>query len=236
LWLDPSDVLAWTTLADAYEQLGHRLQLVDIYPKLMELCPTERTEYHRRLVMRLIEIGDAAAARREFVNLRQSAPDATRDDPLLEARLLHLENRPDEALAKVKMAASGDPNHLAALQLEGRILLSQEKPTEAMAALRRVVERDPYNAEAHYLLGQAYVCAGYVQRGEEHLVIHHRLKTSSIRLPRLKEYAATRPHDVAVLEEIAELCRILGMAEEARWWQQAARDARARQPEDERRS
>jgi rhomboid protease GluP len=54
-----------------------------------------------------------------------------------------------------------DPKYIAAQQIQSaKIALQQRRPDEAISRLREAIEQQPNSAEAHYLLGEAYLTQG----------------------------------------------------------------------------
>jgi len=174
--LDPGNVLAWKLLAYMYEVAGRRLQLIEIYPRLIELAPGNADEYHVRLVHRLIEIGDVPRARTEFNALKLRSPAAAQRQPYLEARLLHVEGDVARALARVRAALATQPDDTAALKLQGQLLMAGSQPADAIRPLRKAVDLAPDDAESHFLLGRAYIAARKPAEGMKHLQKHQQLE------------------------------------------------------------
>jgi cytochrome c-type biogenesis protein CcmH/NrfG len=54
-----------------------------------------------------------------------------------------------------------DPKYIAAQQIQSaKIALQQRRPDEAISRLQEAIEQQPNSAEAHYLLGEAYLTQG----------------------------------------------------------------------------
>ncbi len=175
--VEPDDPFAWEMLATVYERRGHRLQLIDIYGRLIEILPKGSEEYRRRLVLRHIEIGDVARARAEYDTLRSTAAHLAQQHPLMETELLLLEGHTTQSLERLDKILSSNPDDFDALVMMGRVLTAENRSDDAIKLLNRAVNIDEADAEAHYLLSQAYTVSGDSERGKHHATICQRLRS-----------------------------------------------------------
>ncbi|WP_166822978.1 tetratricopeptide repeat protein [Thalassoroseus pseudoceratinae] len=171
----PDDPLAWDMLLSIYEGRGHRLQLIDIYEKLISIKPHTSDQYRTRLVQRLIEVGDVSRARNEYEQLQN---EASADAPLLAAQLFFLEGNFDEALKQLTGVLETDPANLQALVLLGRIQLAQARSRDAINTLLQVLDASPQHREVHYLLSRAYVNNDQPKLAAKHARIHEQLHSA----------------------------------------------------------
>ncbi|MBC7965074.1 MAG: hypothetical protein H7Z17_04030, partial [Fuerstia sp.] len=116
----PETTRWWLQLASIYAQKQNTLAEIQTYQAaLNQAIPViDIVEVRRRLLECCIDAGDAALAREQFVQLRQT----NASDPRMnvwQARLCHLEGRPAEALAAIS-AASGQIRDIPeAIRLRG---------------------------------------------------------------------------------------------------------------------
>jgi tetratricopeptide (TPR) repeat protein len=219
--LRPDDPFPLVTMSSVYEKRGHADQLVKVQRKLIDLKPPDVAEVRRRLIMNLVTVGQKQEARAEFDRLRREVPETLAAAPVVEARLLHLEGRLDEALRIAQRLVEEKPD-ADALLLAGRILLAQSRAQEAIPLLERLAKSDPTQEEAEYLLGQAHSRLGDAQKAKQHFDRHRRLLDLKIKLYDLERRAARDPNNAWILAELVKLYTELGWPERARFWRRVS--------------
>jgi len=220
--LCPGDPYPLVTMSLIYEKRGHADQLVKVQRKLIDLKPPDVNEIRRRLIMNLVTVGLGKEARTEFDLLRREAPQMLAAAPVVEARLLHLEGRSDEALRMVQRVVLEKSVDADALLLAGRIHLAQSRPQEAIPLLKGLAKSDPTQEEAEYLLGQAYSRLGDAQTAKQHFDRHRRLQDLKIKLYDLERRAARDPNNARILAELVKLYTELGWPERAKFWRRVS--------------
>ena len=191
--------------------------LAEAYRNWLERVPAE-PDVRRKLVDKLVQLGDAAGARREFQLLAVADSQVTPAVWLTEARLLHLEGQVDPALEKLRAVLQAEPTNAGALLLQGKVQLSRAQFVDAIASLQGVFKQDPTSLEARYLLGQAYARMGDAPRAKEQLALHEKLRSTRVLINGLEVEAARHPQDMQVRQKLVELYRSLGMTEQAQFW------------------
>jgi tetratricopeptide (TPR) repeat protein len=128
--------------------------------------------------------------------------------------------RRESALDQLAAARRLDSGDRTALLLEAEIRTAAGDRAAALALLREAVRWHPYDAESHYRLGLALRDAGLTDEAEQELAAWTRLKELATRLSELNFKALGDPHDIAVREQLAEVCDELGKPELAAMWRQ----------------
>lgn len=215
--LAPRDAQPWRLMCFVYEDQGEAAMLAEAYRNWLERVPAE-PDVRRKLVDKLVQLGDAAGARREFQLLSVADSQVTPAVWLTEARLLHLEGQVDPALEKLHAVLQAEPTNAGALLLQGKVQLSRAQFVDAIASLQGVFKQDPTSLEARYLLGQAYARMGDAPRAKEQLALHEKLRSTRVLINGLEVEAARHPQDMQVRQKLVELYRSLGMTEQAQFW------------------
>lgn len=215
--LAPRDAQPWRLMCFVYEDQGEAAMLAEAYRNLLERAPAE-PDVRRKLVDKLVQLGDAAGARREFQLLSDADSKSAPAVWLTEARLLHLEGQVDPALKKLHAVLQAEPANAGALLLQGKVQLSRAQFADAIASLQGACKQDPTSLEARYILGQTYARMGDAQRAKEQLTLHEKLRSTRVRINGLEVEAARHPQDMQVRQELVELYTSLGMTEQADFW------------------
>jgi len=225
--LAPNDPGPWLVIAEAYERRGLELQLRRVYPKIIELLPEQAPEYRRRLLRVLVSIGEVEAARSLFDSLREESPALLRSDPFIEANLLHVEGRVDEAHEQLQDILADDPMNAEAAVLLSRILMSREEPAEVRALLEPLVKTESHNKKLHYLLGQAHIALDNKELGYKHLSLHREITIAGLKIDAIEKQLKEAPNNLTLIEQLPDLYALIGDYESARHWARVAERIRA---------
>ncbi len=102
-----------------------------------------------------LQIGNAAAARKDFIAARDAVPGDTY--PIISLASVSLaENKPDEAVSFFENALAIDATNFNALSGLIRLYASKGEVNKAHSRLDQVLNSYPANASLHYLKAQAY--------------------------------------------------------------------------------
>jgi tetratricopeptide (TPR) repeat protein len=221
--LAPQDPNPWLVMAMVFKNRGQWNNVVDAYRQMIERTPVEaRAPLEARLVYHLTTTGNAEEARNKFDDLKSKAPAVLDADPLIEARLLHLEGSSEAALALAQQALKQKLNDSETLLLISRIRLSRSQPQKVIDAMKELLESEPGNNEAYYLLGQAYAQSGDSQQAKKYLELHQELRAINIRINELERRAGRDSTDVAVRKELASSYEKIGIPQLKEFWERAA--------------
>ena len=229
--LEPDAAEPWLTMVIIYETRSDWHEMVEPLRKYIELS-TGNTDLHRlRLVRCLLKNRRVAEARQELDRLRADAPEFVEQNSLIEALVLHAENKSAEALELLhKIEPQNPADRVEAWKLTGKILLAQQREEEAEVPLQSAVAADPSDHEAHYLLGQAYARLGDSEQAKKYLDRQRVLRELKIEILKLEGQAEREPTNVAVRLKIAELCKEVGWLDLHHRWLQLADHARSQGP------
>jgi tetratricopeptide (TPR) repeat protein len=145
----PNSPSVLSGMAAVYEALGQWSEAESLLKLSIKLAPTSA---------RLVLLGHAQSAQRDFVNARASFKEAIRRDPANEEALFNLallerSSRPKEAEQLLVRAIELDPEFAAAMRELGFLYLGSGLVGEAEGLLRKAVELDPDDAWASVYLG-----------------------------------------------------------------------------------
>jgi Tfp pilus assembly protein PilF len=110
--------------------------------------------------------GDRTGARTALNAAKAAAPQSHEADLLL-AQLDMLDNKPDDAAARLRVVVSSDPRNSAAYLLLGVLAETKGDHSAAEADYRRAIEGDPHNAAA--LNNLAFELSEYDKKAAEAL-------------------------------------------------------------------
>lgn len=220
--LAPQDPFPRRVIMMVHQDSGYAEKVVDAIDDLLPLLTPPAAEERITLIENLIAVGNLARARREFSALRDAAPEALSNRPMIEANLLMIEGKASEALPIADRVLSNDPRAIDALLLRGRILFAKNRIDEACDTLVQLVEIDPMNNDGHYVLGQALARRGDSEAAQFHLDQHRKLLDTRVLIHRLERRAGNDPTDVEARLELARLYEELSLSEQAAFWRQAA--------------
>lgn len=219
--VDPSDPEPWRLMSWVHEDGGYDEKTIEALKKVIELEQGDTSHERLKLTDTLIRIGDLAQAQNQFAELRAEFPEALSKNPLIEAKLLMLEGKPQDALPIIEGVLAADPQVTEAMLLRGKILLSKNQLDEAVAIMHELLKIEPMQSEAHYVLGQALARQGEADRAKEHLETHRRILDTRVRIHALERRAGRNPKDMEVREELVQLYERLGMTDHADFWQRS---------------
>jgi tetratricopeptide (TPR) repeat protein len=214
--LDPQRAAAWQRLGEAHEHLMNPPQAAIAYRQFLELerDPAARQPALARMVRLAIELGDNDVARQAYAELTANRR-PTPEEQLLEAKLLRLEGRVDDAWSAVQGVLESLPNDLSSLELRGTLALDRGELDEARRDLQTVVDRQAWNKPAHYKLGQVLIRLGQPEEARRHLAENRRLTALSLRILDLQAKTATGQAEIDRLTELAAAFEQLGQRETA---------------------
>jgi predicted Zn-dependent protease len=214
----PGDYQAQRQLAGLLRQRRQVLPAIESCRAALRLAPdggSDQRAIRRELIELLITVHDAAGARGEFDQL---ATDGSADDlALIEAYVLRLEGRFEEALQRVDVELRRRPKNSEAQFLRGTLLFDLERYAESAQSLAETVRERPAFKEAHYKLAQAYQRLGKTKQAEVHF-------DRSTRLTRLAEehleleQRVRSEENAAAFARLETICRELGRPDEAAYW------------------
>jgi len=220
--LVPDDPRPYLALTLVYEDRGDWDHVIDACKEFLRLQPEGADEARLILLEAYLTLGNADEASREIETLKAKAPELLDQMPMLEARLLNLQGKNDEALARADRVLEADPENVDALLLRGRIQLATGRFSEAIKTLETLTEIDPSNFEAHYLLGQALSRSGETERARRELALHQKLLNAKVEIHQMERRAGRNPADVEVRRELANRYREIGLTDLADFWERAA--------------
>ena len=221
--LAPRDPNPWLVMAMVFKNRGQWNNVVDAYRQMIERTPVEaRAPLEARLVYHLTTTGNADEARTKFDELKSTAPAVLDADPLIEARLLHLEGNSEAALLLAQQALEQKPKDSETLLLIARIRLSSSEPQKVIETMKDLVEYEPGNNEAYYLLGQAYAQSGNPEQAKHYLALHQELRAINVRINELERRAGRDSTDVEVRRELALSYEKIGIPQLKEFWERAA--------------
>jgi tetratricopeptide (TPR) repeat protein len=177
----PQLVPAWLLLAEAYGAQGALDSALQVYKQLEKAYP-HSPQIHLMLGSVYWEQQKAAAARAEFEDALQSAPDYL---PALE-RLVDLDladKQYSAALQRVQQWAVKNPNQAALQLLLGRTFAAAGETSEAETALSKAIALEPDSQAAYLLLAHLRILSGQNQQA----------------LADLQSALARNPNDLAAL-------------------------------------
>ncbi|MGY8771114.1 MAG: tetratricopeptide repeat protein [Pirellulales bacterium] len=219
---DPKDCMPWMASSYVYENRQNPEGMVDCYRALLERNCEEPDETRKKLVGQLIVLGTTADARKEYEILKLDDPQLVADNCILEAKLLSLEGKSEEASKVAAEVLTKQPKNVEALVLISRQLLSQQEYKQTIENLLKVIQLDPVHTQAHYLLGQAYARDGQKEKAREYLAKQKAILDMLVELHRLERIAGSNSQDVETRQQIAKMYEIIGWNEKAEYWRQAA--------------
>lgn len=228
LAIDPQRTAAWKLVAEAHERLMNPPLAAIAYREYLnrETDRALRRPALERLMHLAIELGDVDDARRFSTELATYG-DPTRNEQLLEAKLLRLEGRIDEAWQTISPVVAAAPTDLQALELRGALAFDRGELDTARSDLQAVLDRQPWNKQAHYKLGQLLLRAGEREPARRHLDENRRLTELSVRILDLQAKTASGQAEIDRLTELAAAFEQLGQRETAA---RLREQARSRQP------
>ncbi len=219
--LAPHDPQPWRLMCFVYDDRGATELAIIAYHNLLERSPDDPGA-RRKLVDKLIQLGDVEAAREQFDHIPEAERSREPELKLTAARLFYIEGRADAALGQLDTLLHSDPDNPAALLLRGKILLSGSELMLAIAAFNRALQKDPTSLDGHYLVGQAYARLGDEPNASKHLARHEKLRRTKVLINSLETEAARKPNDVAIRRKLVELYNSLGLFPQAQFWANSA--------------
>jgi len=223
--IDPSDPEPWRLVAWVHEDAGYDERMNEALKKVIELDRGDTSEERLKLTDSLIRIGQLREAQNQFAALRGESPELLSQHPLMEAKLLMLEGKTNDAVPIIGGVLDADPQASEAMLLRGKILLSKSQLDQAVAVMQELLEIEPMQFETHYVLGQALARQGETDRAKEHLDMHRRILDTRVRIHGLERRAGRNPKDAVVRVELVRLYNELDMTEHAEFWRRAAETA-----------
>jgi hypothetical protein len=188
-----------------------------------DLPARDRAELQHRLVARLVDQGDAPAARQELAPLIENERLSPRVK-LHQAAILRLEGHPADALQTLNEVLAVTGERPTAVQLRALIHLDLGMLAEAAEDFQKAVADDPYDLSAHFKLAEIYRKLGQLDRARKHQEISLQIRDKRQRINRLREIVNHRQGNRRIYEQLAELYLELNDSREAGQW-----DARAKQ-------
>ncbi len=99
---------------------------------------------------------------------RNTAPGETRSRIILANYYLQ-NNQPKQADIYIQEAIKASPEQIELLALQGRALIALKRYSEALPPLNKLVNKLPASANAHVMLGEAFLRQGMTTKAREHL-------------------------------------------------------------------
>lgn len=187
--LAPDNPAGWRNLASAHERRQNNMAAIAVYTKALTrpLPMADLSDMRHRLIEHCIETGDAVLARDHWKILLQQSP----SDPRLEvynARMCHMEGRPDEALESINKALQQLGTIPEALRLRGILLLELGRLEDAVKQLSEVARLTPNDeiaffklSEATRRLGQRDQNTDQIKLSESYLLQYQKLHAENLR-------------------------------------------------------
>lgn len=223
--IDPLDPEPWRLIAWVHEDGGYDERMIEALKRVIELDQSDAAEERLKLTDSLIRVGQLREAQDQFAQLRAVSPGLLSKHPLMEAKLLILEGKTQEAMPIIDRVLDADPQESEAMLLRGKILLSKSQLDEAVAIMEELLKIEPMQSEAHYVLGQALARRSETDLATEHLQMHKRILDTRVKIHGLERRAGRNPRDAEVRAELVRLYERLGMTEHAEFWRRAAETA-----------
>jgi tetratricopeptide (TPR) repeat protein len=221
--LVPGDSFPWLVSAGIYHENEHVPEALDAYRQALQRNPPAREVSRLRYQIADLSLftGDLSAARKE-VDLLLANREASPAVPLLHARLLRNEGKPQEALIAINRILT--PNHdlASALRLRGEIYLDEGQFERAAEDLLQVVHAHPFDYQAHYKLAQAYLRTGQTEKAQTHLETSRRLTDVESEIQALEYKIQREPSKRQIRLRLAELYEQRGDPEMAQHWRNSA--------------
>lgn len=108
------------------------------------------------------------------------------------------------------------------LQLAARFALDEGRTADAIRTLEKLVTVEPFNHQALFDLSSAFRRVGNDEKANDMLKRRDVAYSLTLRMVELNKQAIQQPNNVALREELAEVCEQLGKSELATVWRQAA--------------
>jgi tetratricopeptide (TPR) repeat protein len=149
--------------AEIFEIQNRYSEAVAEYRKALEKAPPRTLNLHyrlgRALLMESHEPAALAEARKEFeAELALNPNDAVAEYQV--AQILQVEQKPDDAAARLERAVELDPDFPEALVALARHELERKNASRAISLLEKAIALTPKSESAHYTLMLAYRNAG----------------------------------------------------------------------------
>jgi tetratricopeptide (TPR) repeat protein len=183
----------------------------------------DRTELQHRLVARLVDQGDAVAARRELAPLIDSEGLSPRVK-LHQSAIYRLEGRPGDALQTLNEMLAVTGERSTAVQLRALIHFDLGMLAEAAADFEKAVAADPYDLSAHFKLAEIYRKLGQFDRARKHQEVSLQIRDKRQRINRLREIVNHKRGNRRVYEQLSELYLDLNDSQEAALWESRAKE------------
>ena len=174
----------------------------------------------------LSEAAEAAVGRTRFGEalefLDRSSGSASAADTVVRVEALRGLGRTADAVAVLERAVVSFPESFALQRLRGQSLLEDDRPAVALPHLEAAIRLNPADEPSRYQAALAYGKLDRPADAARELRRVDELRADYLRLTELSRAAINRPNDVAVREQLADLCRKLNRGELASMWDRAA--------------
>jgi tetratricopeptide (TPR) repeat protein len=221
LWVErePSTARAWHWRGVALEGLDHFHKAVTQYEKALELEP-ERWGARLRLARLLLSLNNPESARPHLQELLRRHGDDV-EVQLLQAQVLRLEGKTDEAVDLLDRLLQSHPHHVDALNLYSQLVSEHEPPQydKAEHLLRLALTENPTKFSTLYTLHKCLHNQGKEKEAAEVRDRLDQMERDIRRLEHLRYQSARRtPDDPKIHCELGELLLRLGNEEAALVW------------------
>lgn len=155
--LAPDSPAGWWFLAQAHEKRQNTMEALVVYRNALSyhLPTNDQMKMRHRLFEHSIEIGDAETARVQRDLIAASSRTDVRLD-VYDARLLHLEGHPAEALRSINNAIGRIGKISEALRLRGILYLELDELEKAIADLKEAAALSPEDEVNFFKLAEAF--------------------------------------------------------------------------------
>lgn len=233
IWLErePSTARAWHWRGVTLEGLDDFKRAIPAYEKALELAP-ERWGARLRLARLLLSLNNPDSARPHLQQLLRSHGDDS-EVQLLQAHVLRLEGKADEAAALLDRLLQKHPHHVDALHLYSQLVCERDPPQfdEAERLLRRALAVRATDFNALYSLHKCLENQGKTTEAAE---IRDRLDQMERDIRRLEDLryrgGVRTPEDPQVHCELGEILLRLGNDTAAMVWLNRALRVRPMDP------
>lgn len=224
LKLQPDDTQALFLQGDLdFMRFAHE-EAITRYRRILELDP-EHDSARFQLAVTLVEQRQYQEALSHLEMLRQRQPDNKRAMVFL-ARCRDSLGQSEAAEQLLDQVLAQAPHHAGALAARGRLALRRGQLADAEAWLRHALHHEPADYQARYHLLQCLLQEGKKAKAREQ---EQRLKQMDKDQKRIREIVtqemSEKPHDPALLDELATIFLRSGDTEEGiRWLHNALRE------------
>ncbi len=221
--LDPTDYRAYLMQGQIYSDYERFPDALQAYQRALDRAPQGKAKQDI-----LIPLAEAQLRMKQDAQALDTLAKAqeTPKVQILRAEALWNLGRSEQARQLLQQARAAGENSTRSRLLAGRIALESNQPEQARLLLEQLVSDDPSHLDGRYKLAMAYRALGRLEDSRRELNEVDRQKKLRTRLTELSRQAEQHPQRAEIRDEMAEICRQLGMKEMAAVWERAAQACR----------